>query len=347
MKRTSAFWSTSPSNAIIFSVLLLIALLALINLAKAWMKWPGESVDNTLFIAILVVSLLPVGFSIIQVLMDKGATLSYGDFKLDFSSVQQKAIPEIDMPLNIGVPGQAVSDSMTTSILQALKQASEQSVVIINLEDGKAWWETRLLVLLHGAVRLGKPDKFVFVANRGSQAKAFLGWALAEDLYPILLATDPAYQRAHHIARAVASQWKLVEPVPPSPFPTQAPLIPAALPWMLPATVGKSYWAFDPQTGLPNELLEELIMQDELGRHVERNSDGREISSGRLDRLFGNMLNTAHMETNSNQTAQLQTFVENNAPFIALTENGKYVSLLPREAIYNEALKSILLPDQK
>jgi hypothetical protein len=58
-----------------------------------------------------------------------------------------------------------VTDSATTQILDTLRQATGDYVVVVDLEDGKAWWETRLLVLLAGAVRLGKPDKIVFVSR--------------------------------------------------------------------------------------------------------------------------------------------------------------------------------------
>jgi hypothetical protein len=66
------------------------------------------------------------------------------------------------VPSNIGVPGQAVQDSLTTNILDALKQATDCEVVIIDLEDGRAWWETRLLVLLAGAVKLEGPNDSCF-----------------------------------------------------------------------------------------------------------------------------------------------------------------------------------------
>jgi hypothetical protein len=345
MKKTPAFWFTAPSTAIIISVTLLVGMLALVNLAKLWLKWPGESVDNTLFIAILIVSLLPVVFSIIQVLMDKGVTLAYGDFKLDFSFAQQKAIPEFTMPINIGVPGQAVCDSMTTSILEALKDAMQQTIVIIDLEDGQAWWETRLLVLLHGAVRLGRPEKIVFVAQQAGKSKVFLGWAYPNELYPLLLESNQLYKRAHYVAGAVANQWNLVEPV--FPFPPQQVVMPHPFNWMQPATIGKLYWAFDNQTGFPNELFEEIVMQDDLGRSVEQSQGGKEITIARLHQLFGAVLNKLSMDQKQGQEIQLKLFLNDESPFIAITSDGKYLSMVSRAAIYNEALKSILLSPSK
>ena len=37
----------------------------------------------------------------------------------------------------------------------------------------KAWWETRLLVLLAGAVRHKKPDKVVFVGKEANMDRRF------------------------------------------------------------------------------------------------------------------------------------------------------------------------------
>ena len=162
---------------------------------------------------------------------------------------------------NIGVQGQPVTDSSTMQILDTLRQATSCDVVIIDLEDGQAWWETRLLVLLAGAARLNKPDKVVFVGKDANTDRRFQGWSHAGDLLPRILTAHPQYERSLQAAWAAAGQWNLVEPLD-SPTPS-APVVPvpAPPPWLSGRlATGHPWMAFDPATGLHNQLFAEQIL---------------------------------------------------------------------------------------
>lgn len=83
--------------------------------------------------------------------------------KIDFSQMRGKGLSDFDMPVNVGLPDFPLDSSRTHDILDALREAASCDVVIIDFKEGQAWWETRLLVLLAGAVRRKKPEKVVFV----------------------------------------------------------------------------------------------------------------------------------------------------------------------------------------
>ena len=57
----------------------------------------------------------------------------------------------------------------------------------------KAWWETRLLVLLARAVR---HKKIVFVGKDANMDRRFQGWSYADDLLPQLVTAHPQYARS-------------------------------------------------------------------------------------------------------------------------------------------------------
>ena len=57
----------------------------------------------------------------------------------------------------------------------------------------KAWWETRLLVLLAGAVR---HKKIVFVGKEANMDRRLQGWSYADDLLPQLVTAHPQYARS-------------------------------------------------------------------------------------------------------------------------------------------------------
>ena len=225
--------------------------------------WPiSETSDTAVLIGALIISLLPMVLPLVDIIIERGGVIGIGDVKIDFSIVPQTSAAGFTVPSNIGVPGQAVQDSLTTNILDALKQATDCEVVIIDLEDGNAWWETRLLVLLAGAVKLGRTERLVFVGRDTGGEKRFHGWGAAQLLRRLLLA-DPRYPLSYHKALAAARQWELVEPV-------SGGIVPAVPPWIQPGLATQHPWmAFDPNSGLPNPLLLPQLLASDLGASVE------------------------------------------------------------------------------
>jgi hypothetical protein len=179
---------------------------------RATINWPGEKSETTVLIGILLLSLTPLLLALVDAIIEHGGVIKAGGVEIDFSQVPQIGMSGFTVPPNIGITGQAVADSGTTEILDALKQATTCDVVIIDLEDGQAWWETRLLVLLVGAVRLRKPQKLVFIGKDKGIDKCFQGWSHPMELLPLLLQAHPQYLRSYYAAKAAAHQWELIEP---------------------------------------------------------------------------------------------------------------------------------------
>ena len=116
--------------------------------------------------------------------------LSYKDWKIDFSQIDLNR-PELrhesfGLPANIGVVGPIISDAAPMHIMETLRQASHHEVVVIDLQDGDAWWVTRLLALSAGAVRAGSPKALVFVGKQENQDLRYLGWSRPADVLPTL-----------------------------------------------------------------------------------------------------------------------------------------------------------------
>lgn len=338
----SKFWPYRPKVSIMVAIILAIVLLIIIGVLRSTVDWPSDASTNTVLIGIVLLSLLPVLFAILDVIIGKGGSIGYKDFKIDFGKVQQSGLSGFTIPANIGVPGMAVTDSGTSNILETLRQATSTGIVIVDLEDGHAWWETRLLVLISGAERLRKPDKIVFVANEERRQRVFQGWAEPEDLLRQLLKEDEKYLRCFYNARAAAKQWELYGPlelIPPNNY-YQMPLPPV---WMQNRIATNHSWmAFSIQTGLPNELLAEQYLQNELGNEIEQRPEGsKHISIARLNEVFTPVLIRQSIDTTWTNEKQSNAFFTNDADFIAITGNGKYTALVSKLSLVNEALKSI------
>jgi hypothetical protein len=291
-------------------------------------------------IGIAILSLVPVLLLILDVIIDRGAVVEYAGVKIDFSHGRDAGTKGLTVPTNIGVRGTPVTDSGSEQILETLGSATSASVVVVDLEDGHAWWETRLLVLLAGAERLGRPDIIVFVGTNAAKEQQFLGWGRADALLPCITRADPEYRRTLRASRAAAAHWSLVEPLEAAAG-GRAPV--PAKPDSITGHLATTYqWAFDYNTGLPNELYAERLLQSELGRKIESAPAGsRKVSIVRLQELFQPVLLKEHIDLSWPADRQLSEFLETKADNIAITQDGRYVSLVPKLTLLTESIKAI------
>jgi hypothetical protein len=100
------------------------------------------------------------------------------------------------------------------------------------------------------------------------------------------------------------------------------------------------WMAFDPITGLRNELLQEQVLQSDLGSKVE-SQGARRITLVRLEDLFRPVLKRDHIDLVWDSSRQLAKLFENDAPFLALTQSGRYATLVSRLALLTETVKPL------
>lgn len=341
-KTERKLWQFGHRAGIVSAFILLIGLLLLVAILRATLNWPSTQSENAVLIGVLILSLLPVLLMLVDAIIERGAVVEYAGVKVDFSKSRELGTIGVTVSPNIGVQGQMVTDSGTTAILDALRNATTSNIALIDLEEGQAWWETRLLVLLAGAERLKKPEIIVFVGTDGKKERCFQGWAYVTDLLPQLLRAHPQYERSFQASRAAALQWELVEPLD-APVPGFAPPIPVQPVCVSGALATRHPWmAFDVTTGLRNKFLAEQLLQSDLGEKVEMKDGPRSINLVRLEELFRPVLNKEHIDLTWSEERQLDAFLATEAPSIAVTNDGKYSVLVSRQTLLNEVLKPLL-----
>ena len=303
--------------------------------------WPSAESESAVLVGVLVLSLLPILFAILDIIIDRGAAIEYAGVRIDFSQGRSGGMPAITVPINIGLVGQSVTSSNTDRILDALGQAASCDVAIIDLEEGQAWWETRLLVLLAGAERLRKPEKIVFVGTDGGKPQQFQGWAHAPELLRQMVQADPQYARSLQAARAAAGQWALVEPMNPV-VPGQLPQAPVQPPWIAGRLATAQGWmVFNGGTGLRSEMLAEQLLAADLGEQVETVSPPRTMTLVRLQEMFRPVLLTQTIDQSSPIEQQERALFDGDAAYIAVTQDGKYLTMTSRLTLLTEAVKAL------
>ncbi len=330
------FWPFRPRTSIASAIALLVGLLLIFVVLKKTGIWPTiDKSEVTVLIGILLFSLLPIVLALIDVIVERGGAIKVGGVEIDFSQVPKIGMSGFTVPANIGAPGQYVADSGTNEILDALRQAMASDIVTIDLEEGQAWWETRLLIMLSGAVRLGKPKVVVFVGMDAGIDKRFQGWSRPSELLQYLLRAHPQYPMSYHKAMAAARQWEMVEPTGD----VQNPPLPS---WGLSGLAGQHTWmAFNGTTGLPNELLAEQLLADDLGVEVESQEKPKTIGLTRLEELFRPVLHKESVDENWPAERQINAFFDSDSEYIAITRNGEYKTLVSRLSVLNTVVKTL------
>jgi hypothetical protein len=315
---------------------ILLCLLIVTAVTYGVAGWPDHDAAKFVLLGILLFSLLPVILGLVDLLVERGAVLEFHGAKVDFSQVRASEPTSFTVPVNIGVPGRAVADSGTNAILDALRQAAATEVVVIDLEDGHAWWETRLLVLVAGAVRLGQPAVIVFVGTDAGNAGKFQGWAPPRALLPALLKSDARYAKGYYAAQAAAQQWALVGPADTGVPPVQT--------WMQGLAQQFPGMAYDNTTGLPNEFAAEQYLAHELGAKVEATTPQHGISIVRLQALFKPVLVVDTIDESAASEDQLRALFSTSHSYVAVTQRGRYQQLIARAALTNAVFESLMLP---
>ena len=338
------FWPYKPKYSILLTGILF---LAFISILKFFYDWPGQSSESVFVIVVLIISCLPVILALVDLVLERGGALEIKGIKIDLSKVDRFSATSFAMPANIAVPGEPISDSSTSQILHELNEATANDVVTIDLLDGEGWWETRLLVMLAGATRLGKPRVIVFVATEAEKPQQFEGWGYSDSLLRCLIKSDRLYQACLWVSRAAANQWALVEPAYPA-LGGQQPPNPLPYDWMQGHVSTSHPWmAFQPD-GLPNELLAEQILANELGRLIEVNQGGkRTISVQRLQHLFKPALYTNFIDLSWKADLQKEAFFADNTSFVALANGGKFAGIASRATIFNTLLEKMFAGNEK
>jgi hypothetical protein len=332
-------WPFHHGWALAAMPIILAVLVVGLVLSSRLLSWPAPASEGVVLTGALILSVVPLGLSVLDVVLERGGTLELAGIKLNIAQVAVSSLAAVRMPTNIGgTPGQPISDSDTSSILDSLRQASSSDVIIIDLGSGGEWWETRLLVLLAGAVRLRHPEIVVFVAADGGVARAFQGWARPDDLFPLLLAADPRYARSYWTAIAAASQWALdppppLAPPPPPPVPFQG--LAAVHSWMryLPGTA----------TAVQrNDLAAEQALAADLGATVEMPTRPVGITIDRLTMLFRPVLRKFAIDETHPGEKQLEEFLESSEPYVVTTRGREYQRLVSRATGLNAIVRSII-----
>jgi hypothetical protein len=185
--------------------------------------WPNAQNGWSLAVILaVVIALLPTIARTLTFLQQSRASIEapFG-VKISFANAiigaDVKTLPE-----NLVQPGAVIAESGVGELDRAAQEAAEQTVVVIDLEDGQAWYWTRLFAVAATAALLGAPKLMVLVGRRGGLPRRLGGWIRPRDFVRAVTQHDPRYDWVWRRARDYLNLLRCGnQPAPSLPRQTQ------------------------------------------------------------------------------------------------------------------------------
>jgi hypothetical protein len=317
------FWPFGTRAAVILAPVMLILLLVVWGISRDPLHF-DEAHAGWVLLGIVLLSVLPLMLVVLEGMALSGGSIEVGKVKLALTAAAT-AQSLVVATRNVA-PGVNISDTGSAQIIDGLRRARSARIVVANLEDGHAWWESRLLILCAGAARVGRPLVIVFTAMRSGRPNQFVGWGHPTELLDRLLDVNPDYARKFEHAMGLASAARQEHSVPRAG--ARARVVPQA----------KSFIVYPPNTEGLNPFLEEQLLADALGS-IE--SPPREIGLGRLNDLFDPVLHTGRVDRTDLEAEWFKKALRSDEEYVAVTDSGTYVALMTRDEVISEVLLAL------
>lgn len=358
------FWPFSRQAALLATLVLLPTSIAVAIWLHRSGYLAGTRLSGWTLLGAILIGLSPL---LLLVLSGVGSVEAAG-VKVAFAAVQEVVLTteaadsRTRLAQNLGQPaGVPVQDTAGDTIIQSLRDAVVDDVVVVDLKEGHAWWETRLLLLAAGAVRLGYPKAVAFTAAVPGKPRKFLGWASPGELLRRHLAMSKPLRDAYEKAQRDVLLWQL------STSEVEGSSGQRRLPWA-PAGNARSYLAggadlppmgeaapnnqvvfpwpsadppYPPAVHTDDSFLPERLLLNWLAT-VENPDERQVVTQTRLEELFSPVLHIESVDRDETEERWLTTIFGTTGDYFAVTADGQFNNLVPRWRAVNAALLSVV-----
>jgi hypothetical protein len=330
-RRTGGIWPYGVIPALATAGAVLVILLAIVVVLGVVAHWPDQRWQGWLMLGVVLLALTPLLLLILNGVASTGGSVEFRGIRIAFAA--EAAGSAVTLPPNMGIPaGVSVADSGGFQLEAAMREATKNDVLVVDLEEGAAWWETRLFTLCSGARRRGQVRAVVFVATDHTVARTFQGWASPGRLVQAMLDARPELRRAADNAAVTARRWNLKYAPVPVPPPPLAPAGPLPNDVMIPP--GPC-----PFNGTDRKAFaDEEALLTAFGPLEEQ---PRPVTLARLSEMFGPILHDVTIDERDPDDAWMATALGLDDDYLAVTRGQVYVGLLSRAAVLARILGAL------
>jgi hypothetical protein len=325
-----------------------VLFIVIFSLSGKYLDWPDQDSRATASLAVLLLSLIPFALVLLDFLASKGAKLDLKGFKIDFSHITLDSLrmkrESVALPENMGVAGRLIRDTRPLQIASVLEKATANKIAQINIEDGNAWWVTRLLALAVGGVKTGSMEAIVFLGKKGGVEKKFLGWARPHEVQEAIIKANKNYRVIYESSLKVARQ---VETFQNGKLGSNTSNV---------NFIHKSFGDYvnDPSIKQLSNAAVSMILMDQMSNPdpdnpelKEFNEESDRLTLSRLNDLFGHCLYMNSVDAEWSNDKKVSKFLEYSDPLMAVVRDGTYESMIRTNEVLRVVVKELFFRLQK
>jgi uncharacterized RmlC-like cupin family protein len=326
-------WREVTITAIVF-LLVIIGF----GVLAAVIHWPNERDGWPLAVAIAaVIAFMPLMARTFSFLQQSRASFEGPlGIKINFSAAAQVAtVGTAKLTENLIQSGMVISSSAKELNAAAVK-ATQESVVVIDLGDGRAWYATRLFALAATAEFLHAPKALILLGQRGGQPRRVAGWIRPADIVKSLIRIEPAYGEVWQHAQAYLCHLQLI--------PTQAlEKFPKLLDYQ------RDAFAEAGSAAIMYILLDQMSSLDApaataVPSQLENPQAPKWITMQDADCTFDAWLVRETLDLGKPEREQLTTLLAAKADLVVATREGEYAGLIDVVRAQRELLRQMVTP---
>jgi hypothetical protein len=199
MSTFSIDWREVLISAVIFTFAL-----ALFAFLSGFAGWPNTMNGWPIAVGVaLLLALLRFIGPTLDFLQRAGAKVEAPFLKFDFAAVARAtagtAKPWV-LSDDLIRKGPTVAESTIGEIERSAQGFAQQSEIVLDLEDGSAWYTTRVFAVAATAALVGCPKAIVFVGQKHQIPRQFGGWIRPEDVVTAFQRHDSRFADVHTLA---------------------------------------------------------------------------------------------------------------------------------------------------
>ncbi|WP_299441370.1 hypothetical protein [uncultured Rhodospira sp.] len=324
-------FAITPSELLTAAAVFAVVLIGFVVLSQQ-VGWPNETSGWPL--ALIAAAGLAAASPAMRVLGELQASRASvtlpGGIAFDFSAAVVETRTDV-MPPNIVDPGLLLQDTTQEALDHAAARLAQETFVVADLEDGRAWYRSRLFALAGTATMLDTPRAIVVLGTVGGTPRQPGGWISPEDVITAMTRDDPRYEAVWNHARSYLTQLQAGQPNANGSYPRypeyQNYFTQIGNHVMTRILVNQMQ---NPDPGVPDLLMIEDPFEPDW------------IDLRQAETLFASWLVSKRVDLEVDKTAQAHVLADTQQPFVLAMKDGRYAGMVDARKAQQRMLKEVL-----
>ena len=191
-------------HEMVVAIAIFVATMLAFALLSSAAGWPNATSGWPVAVGVaLVLAFLRVLGPVLDYLREAGAKLETPLVKLDFAGaarvVSASGRPWV-LSDDLIRKSPSVPDSTLPELERSVQDFANQADIVVDLEDGGAWYTTRIFAVAATAMEIGAPRAIVLVGQKNGAPLQFGGWVKPEDVVTAFSRRDSKFATVHQRA---------------------------------------------------------------------------------------------------------------------------------------------------